>query len=105
MSVYVDKFPEGWGKWTGGGHMLTSDLEELHALAARIGLRREWFQDKRFPHYDVTRSKRVRALREGAIPIGLGEIPLDVLMRCQDGSYETWEARKLRNEARKRERA
>jgi hypothetical protein len=89
MTVYVDQFPDsGWGKWNGGGHMLTTDIDELHALAQSIGLKREWFQDKSFPHYDVQRSKRHLAVQKGAVEIEFGEIPDDVLMRCRDGSYE-----------------
>jgi hypothetical protein len=94
MTVYVDELPAtGWGKWNSGAHMLGNDLDELHAMAASIGLRREWFQDdSTFAHYDLTASKRRLALAAGATEIDLGEIPDDVLMRRKDGSYE------LRNE-------
>lgn len=89
MTVYVDQFPDtGWGKWNGGGHLLTTDLDELHAMADRIGLRRAWFRDGRFPHYDVQRRKRALAIAAGAVPIGFGEIPDDVLMKAYDGTYE-----------------
>lgn len=80
MTVYVDEFGPGWGRWTGGGHLLASDLDELHAMARRIGLRRSWFQDRTFPHYDVTAPKRRAAIAAGAVPIGR-DIPDDVLMR------------------------
>lgn len=97
MTVYVDQFGEGWGKWTGGGHLLTSDLDELHAMADRIGLKRAWFQDKTFPHYDVMASKRRQALAAGAVPIGTGEIPDDVLMRVPArGPLEGYETREKR---------
>ncbi len=99
MTVYVDKLPSGWGKWSGGAHMLGSDLNELHAMADRIGLKRAWFQgDKTFAHYDLTASKRALALDAGAVPIGLAEIPDDVLVRCDDGTYETRSARRSRAE-------
>lgn len=87
--VYVDELPAGWGKWSGGAHMLANDLDALHAMADRIGLKRAWFQgDKTFAHYDLTKPKRVLAVAAGAVEIGLAEIPDDVLMRCPDGSYE-----------------
>lgn len=36
-------------------HMYADTPAELHALAARIGLKREWFQDHRVVgHYDLT---------------------------------------------------
>ncbi len=69
-----DAFVEGdWGKWTGGGHMQADTPEALHAMAARLGLKRAWFQSKpRRPehdHYDLTASKREHAIRLGALPI------------------------------------
>jgi Protein of unknown function (DUF4031) len=73
-SVYVDDaFVEGdWGKWTGGGHLQADTLGDLHAFARKIGLKREWFQDRpsrpERAHYDVTRSKRDAAILAGAIP-------------------------------------
>jgi hypothetical protein len=97
--IYVDEFPPGWGKWTGGGHLLTTDIEELHAMAQRIGLKREWFQDRSFPHYDVQRRKRLLALAQGAVPIEIGELPDDVLMRCKGGSYERRSERMARRRA------
>lgn len=45
-------------------------VNELHELAARIGLQRRWFQDKPgFPHYDLCQSYRAKAIEAGAIPI------------------------------------
>lgn len=69
--------------------MLSNDLRALHEMARKIGLRRSWFQgDSRFAHYDVTASKRTRAVAEGAVEIGLGELPADILMRVEAGVYE-----------------
>ena len=43
-------------------------LAALHTFAARIGMKRAWFQDHRLaPHYDLTKSKRERALQLGAV--------------------------------------
>lgn len=91
MTVYVDNFLEAMvpSKWKGGGHMLASSLEELHAMADRIGLQRAWFQDDgTFPHYDLTRAKRKLAIECGATPIEPGDLPDDVLMKNRDGTYE-----------------
>ena len=56
-------------------HMWSSgnDVAELLAFADKLGLRREWLQDKprrrwRLPHFDVIPSKRVKALKLGAQP-------------------------------------
>lgn len=87
VAVYVDNAVIPWrGRlWA---HLIATDLDELHALAATIGLRRAWFQDaRRFPHYDVDTEYRERALAAGAIPITDRRIPDDVLMKRPDGTY------------------
>jgi Protein of unknown function (DUF4031) len=74
MAVYVDDaFVAGdWGFFTGGGHLQADSPAELHAFAARLGLRRSAFQTRpRKPehdHYDLTRAGRERAIELGAIP-------------------------------------
>ena len=100
MTVYVDEFPSGWGRWSGGGHMLTTDLDELHAMAEQIGLKRSWFQhDKSFAHYDLVATKRLLAIVAGAVPIEFGELPDDVLMLNRaDGTYEPRHARLARRQ-------
>lgn len=66
MAVYVDSEEILWrGKlWC---HLAADNLDELHAFASKLGLRRGWFQSKGYPHYDVTVSMRERALKMGAI--------------------------------------
>jgi len=54
-------------------HMMADSLEELHALAGKLQLRRDWFQNGKYPHYDLTANKREAALRLGAIPIAARE--------------------------------
>lgn len=52
----------------GSCHLTTEgDLEALHAFAARLGLKRVWFQPKSTPHYDLTPGKRELALEIGAV--------------------------------------
>jgi hypothetical protein len=48
-------------------HMFADTVEELHAMADAIGMKREWFQPESTPHYDVSLSRRVQAIRLGAI--------------------------------------
>lgn len=70
MAVYVDevmRWPTKIRCFKAGSCHLTADtVEELHAFAKRLGLRREWFQPKSSPHYDLTPGKRVRAVALGA---------------------------------------
>jgi hypothetical protein len=58
--------------YTDGTHLISDHSpEELHRFAQGIGLRREWFQDHRRPHYDILSSQiRKRALRAGAMMVG-----------------------------------
>jgi len=48
---------------------MADSLDELHALAARLGLKRAWFQSKPggAAHYDVTDTMRLKALQQGAV--------------------------------------
>lgn len=52
-------------------HMMADTEEELHAMAERLGLRREWFQAKhgKTPHYDVSTGKRELAVAAGALEV------------------------------------
>ncbi len=46
---------------TDGVHLMSDEsLIELHEFAARIGLKRSWFQPHpRHPHYDLTTSRKL----------------------------------------------
>jgi hypothetical protein len=71
MTVYVDEIrpclPNRNWRWRESCHLFADSLDELHAFAARLGLRREWFQEHRLlDHYDLTVSKRAHAVRLGA---------------------------------------
>lgn len=70
MSAQVGRLRARWS------HLTADTKEELHAFAARLGLRRSWFQDKPngLWHYDVTDSKRDQAIRLGAKQIHYGDL-------------------------------
>lgn len=69
MAVYVDNAVFRWrGRYW--AHLLADELDELHAFAARLGLPRRAFQDKRSgAHYDIDTAMRAHALALGAIAI------------------------------------
>lgn len=85
MAVYVDRITDYQGavggyvgrvsqKWC---HMTADSLEELHAMADKIGMKRAWFQKARllrFCHYDLVPSKRALAIRHGAVEITRAEL-------------------------------
>ena len=77
MTVYADdvRIPATVGRVAGAWPHLYAgpfdDPAELHQLAAAIGLRRGWYQDKPWPHghYDVTEPRRRSAIAAGAVPV------------------------------------
>ncbi len=88
--IYVDpivQYPACKLRSKQWGHMATDgDLEELHAMAARLGLQRSWFQATSLPHYDITPSKRALALRLGAVSVGSVELARRCFLRRQEGA-------------------
>lgn len=83
MSVYVDDFRAPYGRMI-MCHMVADTLEELHAMADKIGVSRRWFQNKpRRPHYDISLSKREKAVKFGALEVTQYE-GLKILQRNYD---------------------
>lgn len=68
MAVYVDNARNSHGRMI-MCHMMADDLGELHAMAQRIGLKREWFQSAKTPHYDLSQKHRALALKAGALAV------------------------------------
>jgi hypothetical protein len=79
--IYVDPMMNhGWTpKWARGQavrncHLFAdADLEALHLLAQRVGMRRLWFQNEKVPHYDLVLSKRTAAVEQGAIEVSVAQ--------------------------------
>lgn len=74
MTVYVDSERIKWRgrEWC---HLVADDLDELHAFASSLGLKRAWFQNKRScPHYDITMPKKQKALTLGACELDRHEM-------------------------------
>lgn len=76
VRVFVDRprvYHNAWGPFLKGScHMFArlDETEALHALAARIGLKRAWFQgDRDGGHYDLTVGKHAAALKAGAVEL------------------------------------
>lgn len=66
----VQKYGRGWF------HLTADSLDELHAFATHAGIPTCAFhQGARYPHYDITASQRLSALRSGARPVS----PRDVV--------------------------
>jgi hypothetical protein len=80
MTVYVDRLASN-GRWGPCGrflrscHLFADSLDELHAFAARIGMKREWFQGhSSLGHYDLTANRRKQAVKLGAVEIPPQEV-------------------------------
>lgn len=79
-------------------HMIADTEEELHAMAARIGVARKWYQGD---HYDITQIKKAQAIKYGARLISwrqCGLMSFNRRMGYEMGTPETCEviARKRR---------
>jgi hypothetical protein len=67
--------------------MMADTLDELHAMADKIGVKRKWFQNHpNHPHYDICQSKRELAVSFGAIE--LTSTQLIVLIRESRGTRQ-----------------
>ncbi len=73
MAVYVDHAENQFRRMK-MCHMLADTVAELHEFAARIGLRRDWFQPRSRPHYDLSKAKRATAIAAGAIELNRHEL-------------------------------
>jgi hypothetical protein len=77
MAVYVDPLveTEPMPQWPyrSACHLTADSLAELHAFAAKLGLKRAWFQGQHVNpacwHSDLTTNKRRQAVRLGAVEI------------------------------------
>jgi hypothetical protein len=69
MAVCVDRAAVLW-RGRRRHHLAADTLAELHAFAARVGIRRCWFHNNaRHPHYDVTDEQRAAAIVAGALEV------------------------------------
>ena len=69
MAVYVDDAVHLWRgqRWA---HLMADTLDELHAMAGRLGIPPRAFQNKTSgAHYDVTSALRAEAIALGAVAI------------------------------------
>ena len=53
-------------------HLFADNIDDLHIFAESLGLKKAWFQDDyRLPHYDLTKSKRIQAVKMGASEVSI----------------------------------
>lgn len=74
MAVYVDALRDyGW-RHGPSCHLIADSVDELMSFAAAMGLRREWFQEKSTPHFDLTADGRAKAVEMGAVELDRREL-------------------------------
>lgn len=91
MTVYVDNMRAQFGRMV-MCHMLADTDDELHAMAARIGVARRWWQSPEKTsgsHYDIALSKRALAVQFGAVEITLRQCAAMNFRRRVDGNLGT----------------
>lgn len=79
MAIYVDdmyKSPMGYYRGMKMSHMVADTTDELLNMADKIGVQKKWIQNKGTPqeHFDICFSKRMLAIKNGAIEIGMREL-------------------------------
>lgn len=90
MAVYVDPLfdTQGWSAawpYPHACHLMADDDVQLHAFAARLGLKRAWHQacpPHSVSHYDLTARRRSRAISLGAIEVDRGFVAGRVRVRA-----------------------
>lgn len=84
MTVYVDDMAAPYHPKHRPGrtyimcHMIADTEDELHAMAAKIGVARKWYQDD---HYDITKSSRKLAIANGARSITKRQLSAMAMLR------------------------
>jgi Protein of unknown function (DUF4031) len=91
MSVYVDRCELAYGRMV-MCHMIADTLDELHAMADRIGVARRWLQappKASFHHYDIAKSKRALAISAGALDCDRNTFVAHMRRIRESGVYAT----------------
>lgn len=100
MSVYVDDAAHQFGRMV-MCHMFADSAAELHRMARAIGMDLRWYQGPwrrptgkpPFPHYDVCKMRRKKAVMLGAIEVERPEswlIIKSIRARAESGGWEEW---------------
>lgn len=73
--------PNSLTKWC---HFTACNVDVMHKLAKKIGLKREWFQDKlNRPHYDI----KSEAIRKRALALGVILVKRSYFIRYCDAYH------------------
>ena len=95
MACYVDDMRAPLGRMQ-MCHMIADSHEELCAMAMQIGVARRWLQHEGTyqEHFDLSISRRERAVRAGAIEITTRELARKCIARRTGAELEALERRR-----------
>lgn len=57
-------------------HMVADSISELHEMAEHLGLRKYFQSHTKYPHYDISLTKKSEAMKLGAIEVTQKELLL-----------------------------
>lgn len=72
-------------------HLIADTQEELLAMVDKIKVQRKWIQYPRQPkreHFDICSSKRVLAIKAGAVSVGWKDLAVAIANRDVDGKLK-----------------
>ena len=73
MAVYVGTREYKFGRLR-LSHMVSDNLTELHEMAEKLGVS-QWFQNEgRWPHYDISKTNKRKAILLGAVLVNDREL-------------------------------
>lgn len=81
MAIYVDEIQDhrvGRRTWKTCHMMTDGNIDELHKMAEKLGIRRYFQEHDTHPHYDLFPSKREAAIKLGAVSVSGREM----VIRC-----------------------
>lgn len=81
MAVYVDNMKRKYRRMI-MCHMIADSEEEMHDMAAKIGVARKWYQGD---HYDICLDKKKKAIENGAILVSMKELAAMNVRRKKEG--------------------
>ncbi len=99
MGQPFQTYMRGWRGNVNCAHLVGDDPEELHAMAAALGLKREWFQEHdRLPHYDLIGSTVMAKARRKKIPVVEGREEVRLARACAEALKATGQSSRVRGE-------
>ncbi len=99
MAVYVDNYRADF-RGMKMSHLTADTMAELDAMAELLKLRAGWKQDEGagIVHFDVSESKRLQAIRYGAVALNPRELVMKVRNNVEMNSRAAAEAEKIKSD-------